>query len=266
MWKLMNEGWFGLVVGVVIAIATTALALRLHSKGLRRVSLRFMSGDVSLVSPSDSIETDHFLEIWYAGKQVPRVTSTSYGIWNDGTETFRHADIVESDPLRLHLTDASSRILQVSVEGQTRTVNRAVARVVSDEDVVLDFDFLDPTDGFRVEVLHTGTPGTLEVAGTIRGLKAGIQHFRPYASIERFTVGVVGAAVLVSVLLLAGVLVTIAAVAIAAPWPKNALYGASFVIFAALMAFAIWPSNQTEPLPRRLKGVPEVISEDARLS
>jgi len=84
---------------------------------------------------------------------------------------------VASDPLRVQL-EAGTQVLKHTILKETRSVNGVRAECSSHQPHVITvvFDFLDPTDGVTIEVLHSGPRKELRVAGTIKGIPKGITN------------------------------------------------------------------------------------------
>ncbi|HEY5433421.1 MAG TPA: hypothetical protein VIL06_08470, partial [Coriobacteriia bacterium] len=128
----------------------------------RRVSrLGYQHDDVTLVGTKRAAFPSE-VEIRFAGATVPRITSSRFVLWNAGNTTLHGSDIVENDPLRVELREAGT-ILKVTVSKTHRDVNAlrvdVLTSVPASANIV--FDFLDPRDGARFEVLHSGGPGQL---------------------------------------------------------------------------------------------------------
>lgn len=189
--QMLNSGLFSVVITVVLAILTIIVSYILYKRSKPVARLRFAMGDAALLSPAPQ-PYGKDLEVRYQGQPVIQLTNTSLAVINDGTTTVRGNDIVSLDQLRLE-TQGRGSILQATVERMTRVVT-GVSAVGLGQKVALDFDFLDPGDGFRVHVLHSGEPGDLQIYGTIRGLPQGIQQLRRGSVNAR----IIGLAVLVT--------------------------------------------------------------------
>jgi hypothetical protein len=135
--------------------------------------LSFVWNTVTLTSGRSKLPEE--VEIVYRGQTVPRVAQTAMIIWNSGNTILDRAAFVDRDPLRLTF-GKDVTVLQVQVLESTRDVVEFTANVSKDkpEDILLSFDFLEPEDGARLAVLHTGDatrPGGL---GTLKGVRRGL--------------------------------------------------------------------------------------------
>ena len=161
--RIMNPGWIGVIIGV------TSLALSLMLYWRSRISgiLAVQSRNVSMMGGGDPIFPPE-VEVRYRRKPVQRLTSCTVWIWNAGKKTLRKTDLTEQDPLRLHF---SGTILNVRIRKVSRSVVQISANVPENETdkVAFGFEFLDPSDGVVLEVLHTGSDEDPECFGTIIG-------------------------------------------------------------------------------------------------
>jgi len=113
------------------------------------------------------------LEIRYKGQMVKRVTVTKFYIWNSGTTTVQGSQITKIDPLRI-LAPETTILLKAVVLRQVRTVTLANVALDQNNSAIISFDFLDPGDGFSIELTHTGVKSELALTGTLMGLSHGI--------------------------------------------------------------------------------------------
>ena len=157
--SILNQGWIGVVIGVLSLI----LYWRSRLSGILAVKSR----EVSMIGGEDSIFPRE-VEVRYRGNPVSRLTSSTVWIWNAGKKTLREEDLTARDPLRLHF---SGSILNVKIRRTSRPVAQmSAARSENDsQTVLLGFEFLDPSDGLVVQVLHSGSDEHPECLGTIIG-------------------------------------------------------------------------------------------------
>lgn len=106
------------------------------------------------------------LDINFDGKKLTRVSRTYLALWNHRGDTVMAADVLPSDPLRITVED-DDEILQ------TRVVSLSRLQIAPDvtpggKGAMLTFTFLDPGDGFIVEVMHRGTSAA-RLEGTVPG-------------------------------------------------------------------------------------------------
>ena len=167
---ILSKGWIGTIVG----LAGIVLAVVFYLRSCRRARLACQIDHVTLVGgPGAAFEGE--VEIRFAGAVVPRITLSKIVIWNNGDRTISGTDLVERDPLRVEVP-AAGRILKHTIVRQPRTVNAWHVDQPSSNRLDLSFDFLDPGDGIRLEVIHSQLGRELDLTGTIRGIPAGLLH------------------------------------------------------------------------------------------
>lgn len=127
------------------------------------------------------------VDINFQGKSVPRLALTEVYLWNAGKQMIRRDQIVEDDPLRCEF-ESGDEILKAHVAAVTRTVNKLTVSVsqAAKYKAIIDFDYLDPNDGARIELLHTSKLRYPQVIGTLRGIPKGVAQLTPTRKISSF--------------------------------------------------------------------------------
>ncbi|MGO8079868.1 hypothetical protein [Rhizobium leguminosarum] len=162
--------WFGDGrVGSLIGIAGIAIGVALPFWFRQKALMRYATLEASIASTYQNTRFKDDLEIYFKGVSVPIVTGTIFWIWNGGNTTIHSHDIAPSDRLRLVLPQDST-ILRFSIGKSSRLVNNA-RHVISDgaanTEVIIDFDFLEPNEGFLCELVHTAPKKAAGLRGTI---------------------------------------------------------------------------------------------------
>lgn len=162
----------GIIIGGLIGVITT-YAFTTRSKLYYQVSKLQIIGNIGLNLPDE-------FEVTVAGKRINNLQKSQIIIWNGGTSTIMGDKIVKEDHLRL-VFDASTNILDVNITGLSRKVTKFTAEkdMTRENEVILEFDFLDRKDGVIIEILHTNSNSDVKLDGTIRGLRKGIK-FKGY--------------------------------------------------------------------------------------
>lgn len=255
-WSFVNAGWFSALLAFVLFVLGSAVTIVIYHKTRVQPRLSMVLASSILIDKPLAASGDQ-LEIIWEGMNVPRVTVTTLGIWNDGTVTFRCADMVEGDPLRLKV-GAEAEVLQIEVAGESRP-QIGVEVGASDDTAYFSFDFLDPGDGLRLRLTHTGLPSNTALAGTIIGLPRGIsERQRSYRPVWTwwFAWMIVGASGLSSGL--------VAQVVARDNLTMSTLAFLSFVIIVFVSAIS-YVSQSSDNGKERLRGVPPVIADDDML-
>lgn len=154
-----------LAIGLfVIGIPVTWLLAR---RTRQRPDLRYVVDQEELIAPEDSLLSGG-LELKFRGVALKQLCRTYVGIWSKRGDTIRGDDLTGADPLRIELP-ATDVVLSARIVTMSRPQIQPVARVgISDSIVELGFDFLDPHDGYIVEVLHRENTAPA-LLGTIKG-------------------------------------------------------------------------------------------------
>ncbi|BBY87833.1 hypothetical protein [Mycolicibacterium tokaiense] len=156
-------GWASFVIAVIGIPAAWFFARR----GRQRPDLR-SAADFDVIIDSDDGILDR-LNMEFDGSKILSVSRTRFAMWNARGDTVRGSDIVPTDQLRLEL-ESDAVVLHARVLTVSREQIDAKCEFGSDDPQCarLSFDFLDPSDGFIVELLHT-SPRRAKLVGTIRG-------------------------------------------------------------------------------------------------
>jgi len=155
----------------VFLVVVTVAALIVAWVSLRRRRLAYCVSGATLASSALSEYAG--LAVTYEGEAVDRVTVSDIIVWNQGNDTLPGSQISTTDPLRVELPEGN-RILIAEVDRQTSPACAAYLERISDQVRLLRFDYLDPGDGVRLKVVHTGEkPDATRLVGTAQGLRGG---------------------------------------------------------------------------------------------
>jgi len=174
IFNFFNQGWVGSVIGVigvifgVIGMFSYKFSRSTAKPSYQKSSLRLLG------RKEDNLPDD--VSVLFKGTEVERLTKTTIVIWNNGTEVLSGEDIVESDLLRFSFPEGSN-ILSFNVIKNTRDTNEF--SLSKDEnrnnELVINFSYLDPKDGATIEILHDSENRHPEIIGTIKGLPKGVE-------------------------------------------------------------------------------------------
>ena len=171
--EFLSQGWVGSLIGI-IGIVIGYILYRASLIGPRPV---FQYRSLNLIEKEkQALPSD--VEIFFRGKKVSRLTKTYIIFWNSGKSTLYGKDIVDDDPLRFSF-GKDAEILRARIPKITKKMNKFEARInpKSPNEVIINFDYLDPNDGAVIEILHTSIQRTPECKGTIRGVPKGILNW-----------------------------------------------------------------------------------------
>jgi len=158
------------IAGLILSVVGIPLSIYLARRGRERPDIRHLTDFDVVISPEDAL-LNRGLSMKFGGHSINTVSRTIFAIWNQKGSTVLGTDVVPSDRLRLQLEPKDS-VLRARLISFSRTQIKAALVTNPDKNnqVVVDFDFLDPGDGMIVEVLHEG-PKRPSIEGTIRGAR-----------------------------------------------------------------------------------------------
>ena len=170
-WLSLN--WLGLsefVIGSVIGLIGLVYArdAKIGARLMCQVKTLRLIGKEEQELPKE-------VEIHFRNQSVSQLSLTSVYFWNAGKAMIKGDQVVEDDPPAL-LFDPAAEILKARVAAFTRAANKISIEVPSHSKnrAILSFDFLDPGDGVRIEILHTSKQRFPAISGTVRGIPKGI--------------------------------------------------------------------------------------------
>jgi len=173
----LSPGWVGVTIGTLLALVGLIAGQYWYLRTRHAPSLKFITADTFVVSVHNPSLAEG-LEIRFQGRTVPSVISSTIAVWNDGNALIDQSQLETSDRLRI-VVRGERAILQASVQSTSRKANEVSLREPTDDGMIeLDFDYLDPADGFIVQVLHSGSYGSAGMAGSIKGMPEGPTRWR----------------------------------------------------------------------------------------
>ncbi|RJX41044.1 hypothetical protein D3P09_03260 [Paenibacillus pinisoli] len=169
--EFLNEGYIGVIIGVIGII----LSVYFYRKSLNRPRPAYQMASMRVIE--EVSDSNGNIEIMFNGSKVDRVVKTQVAFWNAGSNTINSHDIVERDPIIIMYSE-DSKILNYNIISISRSVNlfRAIINENSNQ-VEVTFDFLDPSDGAIIEIIHNDNKLFPRVTGTIKGNMKGITDY-----------------------------------------------------------------------------------------
>ncbi|MED1406965.1 hypothetical protein P4U07_30230 [Bacillus mycoides] len=178
IFSFFNQGWVGSLIGI-IGILIAIVTYRKSKIGQRLV---YQSSATRIIGKSRN--TPEEIQIYFRGNEVPRVIKTNLVIWNSGNETIKSSHVTKEDPLRIQIEESES-IISYRILKETRHTNK-VNLVLDKKNVLLfNFDYLDPNDGVRVEILHTDDINPVVFKGTVIGMKQDIKSWNTERGVKK---------------------------------------------------------------------------------
>lgn len=178
IFNFFNQGWVGSLIGLV-GIVIAIITYRKSKIGQRLV---YQSSSTRIIGRNQN--TPEEIQIFFHGKEVPRVIKTSLVIWNSGNETIKNSHVTKEDPLRIQFEESES-IISYRILKETRRTNKVNFVLDQKNKLLFNFNYLDPNDGVRVEILHTDDKNSVEFKGTVIGMKQDIKSWNTERGVKR---------------------------------------------------------------------------------
>lgn len=105
------------------------------------------------------------LEVLYKGRPVQELTVTQFAIWNKSIKTIDKEDVVEE----LRIESENGDILEVKILSEAEKKNGFAIRETTEKVVTFDFEYVDDKEGVAVQVIHTGSIGSLHLKNKLKG-------------------------------------------------------------------------------------------------
>jgi hypothetical protein len=157
---------------IVSLLGGSLISLYFYRKALQRQEISYACDHDRLVWSRPAASK---IELLYEGRHLRDPHRVLYYIWNSGNCSIEGQKISACDPLRLSAQDIE--VLNASVVRTTREALQARAVQRLPNETLIGFDFLDPGDGFVIEVVYDDPRAkplgfnVLEFLGTIKGIK-----------------------------------------------------------------------------------------------
>jgi hypothetical protein len=156
-----NQGWVGVVTGIVLSTCFYYLSKR-------DPKLSYLIQSATVVEMGGSKHVKNQISVTYRGERVPRLTATVLTVWNSGRGLLNQSHVAAKDPLRL----VAGRVLEATLDSPRQACGcRLQVRDDVMPGVYLDFDYLEPEQGMRLTVLHTGTLVDPTLLGSLKGIR-----------------------------------------------------------------------------------------------
>jgi hypothetical protein len=175
---ILSKNWAGTVIGLITFFIGTIVSYYFYRKSQTIAKPAYQTDFIRIIDLDNKIDLDS-IEIKYRGNKVCRLTKSYLIFWNDGTKTIDGKDIVEKERLRIVFNSDDGEILYAKVIKVTREVNDFKIEInnIKRNEAIINFDYLDPSDGAVIEILHTFKKSKMKVEGVIKGIPEGIKHF-----------------------------------------------------------------------------------------
>ena len=171
----LNQNWIGSLIGIIgFCVAIVGILVGFYySKRDPKPVYQYWSRRI-LGKDEDNLPQD--VSVKFKGIEVNRLNRTTLIFWNDGTKVLNGSDIVKTDPLIISYPKGS-KILSYQILRQTKDANGFSLKFASHKrnELLIDFDYLDPKGGATCEIVHDSRKQYPEVLGSIKGIPSGFK-------------------------------------------------------------------------------------------
>lgn len=174
--KTMQESPYAWAILSLITIVSLLFGIYSWVSGKKFKRLTYTRETNKLISLKN-VAVDS-LHLFFNKEEIMDVSITRFAVWNSGNERIDSKDIVASRLLRTGLKEGhkkDSRILNCSIDYVTDDtifgdINPAEIELVSDT-YTIPIDYLAPSDGMIIQIVHTGDNDDLYMDCHIKGGK-----------------------------------------------------------------------------------------------
>lgn len=175
--KTLQESPVAWAILSTAAFVSIFLAIYFGIKGNKYKRITYSKKTNKIVSLKNvGVES---LRLFFNEKEIEDVSITRIAIWNSGNERIDSTDIVIKKPLKVRLKEGqrnTSHILDCSIDYITDesifgNTDPAQIELINSTYTIL-FDYMAPSDGLILQVVHTGEADDIDVNCQIKGGKS----------------------------------------------------------------------------------------------
>jgi hypothetical protein len=161
----------GAFLGGVISILIDHFFISENTE--RKIEYEIESSSLITEKISENLAPDPSLKIQFGtereSEDVQVLTSSVIKLQNTGYTVIESANISPDDPIRIHARN-ETKIYQTRILDTRGTANNFLVTPRYAKYIDVAFSFLNPMDGVKIQVLHSGKSGdALEIRGTVIG-------------------------------------------------------------------------------------------------
>jgi len=168
---MLDQPWFGSIIGILgLIIGITGIVLYLV--GSRKPTISIYKRGISLIYNDVIVSND--IQVTLNGEKIQRLNKTTIYIWNDSLKAIRKSDIAPLDNLKI-VWNENTNIYKAIIGKTTNEVcNPKIEFDRENREININFDYLNPNDGFRIDILNNDKSSSFVLKGSIIGSKKSI--------------------------------------------------------------------------------------------
>jgi hypothetical protein len=171
--KMFNEAWFNSAIGIS-GLIISILSVYFYLNSIRKPLIGIYKIGYSLID-YDEVKSSK-IEAIIDGQKIDKLIKTSIYIWNKGNKVLRNNDIAEKDKLRIVWSE-NELVYNASIgKVNNKIVNAEILNDFDNRNINISFDYLNPKDGMRIDILHNSFSKNFNIEGTIIGTKRSIKN------------------------------------------------------------------------------------------
>ncbi|MFB2121443.1 hypothetical protein [Parapedobacter sp. 2B3] len=168
IFDFFNGNYLFNAISLLIGFVGVILAIVFYFKALKEKRPTFNIKSFGLID--SKLSTINKLEIRYNNSSINNLSVSKIAIWNAGMEPITKADFAPSDHLRI-MSRNSVVIYDYELSYQ-KEVNNISVTLQRENQVYINFDFLNKNDGLILSIYHSGhSSDDILVTGTFIGAK-----------------------------------------------------------------------------------------------
>ena len=164
------EPWLLVFVSFLLSLIPTYYFYR---KGKKEPIGCYSVRGLNVIDIEKSSAIGNKIAVSYDNEPLTRLSVGIVTFWNGGTSILDSSALVQRDPLRISI-DPNGKILEATIIANPSPqcdCRIKLGSEVAPNSVLIAFDFLDHRNGIAVRILHTAKDDTLDVLGTLKGVR-----------------------------------------------------------------------------------------------
>lgn len=149
----VQNPWFTLSGWIIGAISlAAAFYYGVKGKAKKELSYLFVKSERLISNGEKKVPKLHLL---FGDKEINDITITTCTVWNTGNQTINSTDLVDGYGLTI-FPEENCRILDAQILAENNPCNRIDFENISEENVEIEFDYMDPKQGATLQIIHEG--------------------------------------------------------------------------------------------------------------
>lgn len=171
MFELLNKAMENSLIWAVLAIITViSLLFTVYTYVTNKKRKLFSVSCASYELLKQGQSEIEKVSIMFDDQPINNLTISNYAIWNSGNTLINGTDIVDTQRLRL-ISDDETKFLEAKIVSEVETSNKFRIIEQLDNEILLDFDYVDKNEGIVIQVIHTGEKDSINAQCKIKGGK-----------------------------------------------------------------------------------------------